>query len=85
MKGKFGQPSKSPKKYDNDFIQNFLLLLMPLLKAPSAKNCHILAGTYFIYLKKRPKSSLKNLQYQIWISVKRAEKHLSRNMGRFNN
>ena len=39
---------------------------MSLLKALFVKNSHILAGIYFILLKKRPRATLKGFQYQIW-------------------
>ena len=56
------------KKSENIFIMNmiakFILLFMSLLTALLVKN--ILAGIYFIFLKKCPN--------QIWISVKRLEK-----------
>ena len=50
---------------------------MSLLTVPIVKNSHILAGIYFILLKKRPRPNSKVLQYQIWTSVKRSEKWLS--------
>ena len=39
----------------------------------SLENSHsyILAGTYFIFLKERPKPNFKGFQNQIWTSVKR--------------
>ena len=39
---------------------------MSLLPAPIIKNSHILAGIYFIFLKKRPIQNLEVFQYQIW-------------------
>ena len=39
---------------------------MSLLTAPIIKNSHILAGIYFIFLKKRPIQNLEVFQYQIW-------------------
>ena len=41
------------KYYDYDCLQNFLLLFMSLLRPPIVNNSHILAGIYFIFLKKR--------------------------------
>ena len=38
--------------YENDCLQNFLLLFMSLLIAPIVKNSHIWARIYFIFLKK---------------------------------
>ena len=37
-----------------NIIENFILLLMSLLTALIVKKSHILAGIYFIFLKKRP-------------------------------
>ena len=61
------------KYYEHERLQNFLLIFMFLLTAPIFKNS-LLAGDYFILLKKRPTQNLKSLQYQIWISVKWSEK-----------
>ena len=47
---------------------------MPLLTALIIKNIHILARIYFIFLKNRPRPNLKGFQFQIWTSVKKAEK-----------
>ena len=47
---------------------------MSLLTAQIVKNCIILAGLYFIFLKKRARPNLRIFQYQIWNSVKRSEK-----------
>ena len=41
---------------------------MSLLTALIVKNSHILAGIYFIFLKKRPRPNLKGFQYQTWTS-----------------
>ena len=53
------------------------MLFMSLLTVPVAKNSHILAGIYFIFVKERPRPNWKVLQYQIWTSVKRSKKKLS--------
>ena len=37
---------------------------MYLLTALTVKNSHILAGIYFIFLKKCPRPNLKGIQYQ---------------------
>ena len=50
---------------------------MSLLTAFIVKNSHILAGIYFIFLKKGPGPNSKGFQCQIWTSVKRSEKQLS--------
>ena len=42
---------KVSKYYENDCLQNFLLLFMSLLTAKFVKNSHILARIYFISLK----------------------------------
>ena len=55
------------------------MLFMSLLRVPVVKNSHILAGTYFIIVKERPRPNWKVLQYQIWTSVKRSKKKLSSN------
>ena len=55
------------------------MLFMSLLRVPGAKNSHILAGTYFIIVKERPRPNWKVLQYQIWTSAKRSKKKLSSN------
>ena len=60
---------KVSKYYEHDCLQNFLLLFMSLLRALIVKNSHILAGIYFIFLKKRSRPNLKGFQYQIWNSV----------------
>ena len=61
-------------KYDDtDCLQIFLLLLMSLLTIPIVKNSHILAGIYFIFLRKRPRPNTKVYQYQIWSSAKRSK------------
>ena len=45
------------------------------LTARIIKISNILAGIYFIFVKKKhPRPNLKGFQYQIWISVKRSEK-----------
>ena len=49
---------------------------MSLLPAPIVKNSHILAGIYFIFLKKRIQN-LEVFKHQIWTSVKRQESPLS--------
>ena len=46
-------------------VGNFFLLFMSLLTAHIVNNSHILAGIYFIFLKKRPRPNLKVFQYQI--------------------
>ena len=38
---------------------------MPLLTAFIVKNSHVLAGIYFIFLKKGPRPNMKGFQYQI--------------------
>ena len=50
---------------------------MSLLTAFIVKNSYILAGIFFIFLKKGPRPNLKGFQYQIWTLVKRSEKQLS--------
>ena len=50
---------------------------MPLLLAPIVKNCEMLVGIYFIFLKEHPRPNLKDFQQQIWTSLKRSEKELS--------
>ena len=55
-------------------VCKILLLFVFLSKAPVVKNSQILVGTLCIFLKKRPRPCLKDLQYQIWTSVKRPEK-----------
>ena len=52
----------------------FFWLSMCLLRAPIDKNSHILAGIYFIFLNKRPRSNLKDFQDQICAYVKKSEK-----------
>ena len=43
---------KVPKYYEHDWLQNFLLFFISLSTTLIAKNSHILAGIYFIFLKK---------------------------------
>ena len=47
---------------------------MHLLTALIVENSHILAGIYFIFLKKRPRPNLIGFQSQTWASVKGWEK-----------
>ena len=72
MKGKFVQPSKGLKIlwtwYSAKFCIYWQLYLLETV---------ILAGIYFIFLKKCPRQYLKGFQYQIWTSVKRSGKCLS--------
>ena len=42
---------KVSKYYENDWLQNFFLLLMSLLTDPVVKNSHIEAGISFMFLK----------------------------------
>ena len=48
---------KLSKYYENDCLQNFLLLFMSLLTAKFVKNSHIWARVYFIFLKNVLKQS----------------------------
>ena len=48
---------------------------MSLLTALIVEKSHILAGIYFIFLKKRPRQNLKDFQDQIWTLVKRSENY----------
>ena len=51
VKGKFGKKNqKVSKYYENDCLQNVLLLFMSLLTIKFAKTSHIWARIYFIYL-----------------------------------
>ena len=61
----------------NMIVCKFFWLLLFLLTALIVKNSHISAAINFIFLKTRPRANLKGSQYQIWTSVKRAEKQLS--------
>ena len=47
------------KYYDRDYLKNCHLLFMSLSTASIIKNCHILAGTHFIFLIKCPRPNLK--------------------------
>ena len=47
---------------------------MSLLTAFIVRNSDILAGIYFIFLRKGPRPNLKSFQYQIWTLVKRSGK-----------
>ena len=47
---------------------------MSLLVALIVKNSHILAGIYYIILRKHPRPNLKGFQYQTWTSVKKIGK-----------
>ena len=60
------------------YLQNVLSLFMSLLTASIVKNSPILAGIYFIFLKKHRMLNLKGFQYQIWTSVNRSGKYLAR-------
>ena len=64
--------SKSLKILWTWLLQNILLILMFLWTALIAKNIHILAGNFFIFVKSCPRLNLKGFQYQIWASVKRS-------------
>ena len=46
--------------YDHDCLQNFLFLFISLLTAPIVKNKCILAGIFFLFLKKQHKQNLKD-------------------------
>ena len=48
---------------------------MSLLTALIVEKSHILAGIYFIVLKKHPRQNLKDFQDQIWTLVKRSENY----------
>ena len=50
------------KYYDHGCLQNFILHIMSLLTVPIVTNSHILAGIYFIFLKKRRRPNSKALQ-----------------------
>ena len=50
---------------------------MSISTALVVKNSHILAGIYFIFLKRHARPNLKGFQYQISTSVKRSGKWLS--------
>ena len=54
---------KSQKYYDHDFLQNLVLLSMSLLTTLIVKSSHILAGIYYIFLKKCPRPNLRGCQY----------------------
>ena len=54
-------------------VCKIFLLFMRLLRAPIAKNTHLLAGIYFIFLEKCPIPNMEGFQDQIWTSVKRSE------------
>ena len=71
-KSSFKEPGASYKQntVSRDSLKNFLLHRISLLKAPIFKNSHFVAKIYFIFLKTRPWSNFKDLQYQIWTSVK---------------
>ena len=69
---------KKSQNIMNMIICNFFFLFMPLLTDFMVKNSHILARICFIFLTKRPKPNSKGFQYQIWTSVKRLGKQLSR-------
>ena len=58
------------KYYEHGCLQNFLSFSMSFLTAFIVKNSYILAGVYFIFLKKHRLLNLKGFQYQIWTSVK---------------
>ena len=73
-KGKFAQTSKSIKTSWTWLSAKILLLFMSLLTTLIVKNSHILARTFFNFLKKRPTPKLKGFQYQIWTSVKKPGK-----------
>ena len=68
---------KISKYYVHYCLQTFVFLFMFLLTAPIVRNSHILAGIYFIFLKKRPGPNLKVFRYQIQTSVKRLVRQLS--------
>ena len=44
---------KVSKYYENNCLQNFILLFMSLLAASIVENINFLAGIYFIFLKKK--------------------------------
>ena len=68
MKKSLLKHQKVSKYYDHDCLQNFFLLLMPLLLAPIIKNRHILAYMYFIFPGSCPRPNMKVFQDQIDLS-----------------
>ena len=67
---------KLSNSYDHDCLRKFILLFMSISTAAIVKDCNILAGIYFIFLRKHPIGNLKVFQYQNLTSVKRSERPL---------
>ena len=72
VKGKFDKKSKYQvsKYYEHDCLQKFCLLFMYFLTGQIAKNSHILAGIYLIFLKGCPRPNLfitnNATSFQLW-------------------
>ena len=66
MKAKRGKTSRSPKFYENDSLQNFLLPFMFLLTAKFARDTHIWIRIFFFVVKNLLKQSLNsfNIKFQ---------------------
>ena len=47
------------KNVSRDCLQNLVLHFIPIITSPIVKNSHILANSYFVFLKKRLKTDLK--------------------------
>ena len=59
LKGNLVKHQKVSKNYENDCVQNFLLLFMSLLTPPIVKNSHIQTEIYFIFLQNVLKQTRK--------------------------
>ena len=51
--------------------------------APTVRNSYILAGVYFIFLKKRPGANLKIFRYLIWTSDQKKSYQVTQNLAVF--
>ena len=68
---------KTSTYFENDCLQNFLLIIISLLAAPVVKKTHIESKIYLAFVKKHSKTNLKVYSYKIPTKVKRLEKQLS--------
>ena len=57
---------KVSKYFENDRLQNIILLFMSLLIAPIIKNSHFYTRIYFVFLKKVQKQTWKPFNTKFW-------------------
>ena len=76
-KENFLNHQKVSSHYEQNCLQNFLLLFFSLSTTLIVQNSHAWSGIHFIFFKKHCRPNMKSFQFEIWISAKRSEKQLS--------